>query len=154
MKQRSFYLDNICCVLILHMIYTVHIASSSGRLKPALISFVGTTLSFFMSWFFFKGGMMHKDTSTKLLLKKSTKRLLIPFLLFLIFGFLLDWWIKSTNKPDFNCISFMKGEFVLFLKLLILWPTGASWFLLSLFVARVGFNILQHRIHPLIITIV
>ena len=51
MKNRTFYLDNVCCILILHMIYTCHISASCGGLKIPLIS---TTLSFFMSWFFFK----------------------------------------------------------------------------------------------------
>lgn len=154
MKQRIFYLDNISCVLILHMIYTYHIANSCGGFKPTVIAFISTTLSFFMSWFFFKGGMMHKDTSTKLIFQRSARRLLVPFVLFLLLGLLLDGWIQSTKSIDFNVVSFIKGEIVTFLLQSILWPTGASWFLLSLFVARIGFNVLHKRIHPIIITIV
>ena len=97
---------------------------------------------------------MHKDTSTKLIFLKSSRRLLVPFLLFLLLGLLLDGWIQSTKSIDFNCVSFIKGEIGIFLKYLILWPTGVSWFLLSLFVARIGFNVLHKRIHPVLITIV
>ena len=154
MKQRTFYLDNVCCVLILHMIYTYHIAHSCGGFKPTVVVFIGTTLSFFMSWFFFKGGMMHKDTSTKQILHKSIKRLLVPFLIFLLIGLLLDGWIQYTKNIDFVFVSFIKGEIVTFLTFALLWPTGASWFLLSLFIARICFNILQKRIHPIIISIV
>lgn len=153
MKQRTSYLDNICCVLILHMIYTAHIAYYCGGFKPTVIALIGRTLSFFMSWFFFKGGMMHKGTSTKAIFQKSARRLLIPFLLFLLLGLLLDGWIQSA-KIDFNGISFIKGEFTTFLTNSTLRPTAASWFLLSLFVARIGFNVLYKRIHPIIITIV
>lgn len=136
------------------MIYTYHIAYSCGGFEPPVIAFISTTLSFFMSWFFFKGGMMHKDTSTKLIIQKSARRLLVPFFLFLLLGLLLDGWIQSTKSIDFNVVSFIKGEIATFLAFLILWPTGASWFLLSLFVARIGFNVLHKRIHPIIITII
>lgn len=95
---------------------------------------------------------MHKDTSTKLIFRKSTRRLLIPFLLFLLLGLLLDGWIQYMKGPGFNWASFIKGEIVTILKFALLWPTGASWFLLSLFVARISFNILHKWIHPLIIT--
>lgn len=97
---------------------------------------------------------MHKDSSTTLIFQKSVKRLLIPFLLFLLLGLLIDGWIQYTKSSDFNALSFMRKEIGTFSTLLILWPTGPSWFLLSLFVARISFNVLYKKIHPLIITIV
>lgn len=152
MKQRSIYLDNICCVLILHMIYTCHISYSCGGYKPLPIAMIGTTLSFFMSWFFFKGGMMHKKSTIKELFKKSVKRLLLPFVIFLFIGFVLDCVIKFTNIENLTIPSFIKAEISNLISTCIIWPTGASWFLLSLFVARIAFNFLYTKVHPLLIT--
>lgn len=113
-----------CSMLGLRFRQNMYSCLFCGEFKPTTIAFIDTTLSFFMSWFFFKGGMMHKDTSTKLIFQKSVKRLLVPFLSFLLLGLLLDGWIMSTKNPDFNCISFIKGEIVTFLANAILWPTA------------------------------
>ena len=154
MKNRFYYLDNICCVLILHMIYTCHIAHASGVAKTSVISIIGTTLSFFMSWFFFKGGMMHKETKLKDIIRKSTKRLLIPYLIFLIIGIMLDiLFFKFEHDLPLNTIIFLKGEIVLILSTSTVWPTAAIWFLISLYFTRITFNLLYHKIHPLILTI-
>lgn len=153
MRQRSYYLDNVCCVLIMHMIYTTHIAYNCGPEVPDVFGIIGSVLSFFMSWFFFKGGMMHKDSTTKELLRKSTKRLLIPYIIFLIVGIGLDFIIKCSQNGDLYILGFLKEELSIIFTISIVWPTGASWFLLSLFVARIFFNVLRTKVHPIIITI-
>ena len=153
-KQRAYYLDNICCILIIHLIYTGHIADSCGDDEPLVISWVCQTLSFVMSWFFFKGGMMHKETSTRKLIEKSTQRLLVPFVIFLFLGLLLDGAVLLVDNPErLNAFQFLRNEFDTFVTTTILWPTAAIWFLLALFVARIGFNALFHRIHPLLISL-
>ncbi len=150
MKNRTFYLDNVCCILILHMIYTCHISASCGGLKIPLIS---TTLSFFMSWFFFKGDMMHKISTNKDLFKKSAKRLLVPFLVFLFIGLILDGIIKYVTIDDLTVSSFLKEEAKKIITTSVVGPTAASWFLLSLFVARLAFNHLYVYVHPFLITV-
>lgn len=153
MKQRTIYLDNICGILLLHMIYTYHIANSIC-FKPFLICIIGATLSFFMSWFFFKGGMTHKDISTCALAKKSSKRLLLPYFSFLVIGFILDGIIKFTKDPGLLFVAFAKEEIATILTSSIVLPTAATWFLLSLFVVRITFNILYIRVHPLFMVVV
>lgn len=152
MENRSNYLDNVCCVLIFHVVYTIHIAGGCGS-KPEFFNFLITTFSFVMSWFFFKGGIVHKDISTKEVVKKSKKRLLVPYLVFLLLGFILDFIVKLVKVPDFSIPSFLQEETMTFLTNTTLWPTAASWYLLSLFVVRVVFNILYHRMHPLLISV-
>jgi hypothetical protein len=134
------------------MIYTWHISYSCGGFNPLPIELIGTTLSFFMSWFFFKGGMMHKKSTTKELFRKSVKRLLLPYVIFLFIGLLLECVIKFTSIEDLTIPSFLKAEISNFISTSIIWPTAASWFLLSLFVARIAFNCLYTKVHPLLIT--
>lgn len=153
MKQRFYYLDNICAILIFYIIYIYHISFLFGCYKYFVFKYVGITLSFFMSWFFFKGGMMHKKSSFKEVINKSTKRLLVPYFIFLLIGLLIDCLGKFTGNGSLTILVFLKEEFETVTNTSILWPTGASWFLLSLFVVRFSFNYLFTKVHPIIISI-
>ena len=97
---------------------------------------------------------MHKETSTRKLIEKSTQRLLVPFVIFLFLGLLLDGAVLLVDNPErLNAFQFLRNEFDTFVTTTILWPTAAIWFLLALFVARIGFDALFHRIHPLLISL-
>ena len=135
------------------MIYTCHIALACGGGSSAIISCIGTTFSFFMYWFFFKGGMMHRTTTTKEIVRKSFKRLLVPYFVFLIIGFILDGIFRKLGNPDIGILKFIKIEGGTFACNTVLEPTAASWFLLSLFIARITYNALCNKVHPLFITI-
>ncbi len=150
--HRYFYLDNLCAILLLYIVFIHHIANRCG-FNPELFSVISSSLSFFMSWFFFKGGMMHKKCDDKEMILKSSKRLLIPFLIFLFLGFIIDGFFDhlSYGINPFG-IRFIKRKIIEILKCQVLWPTAASWFLLSLFFSRVLFNFLSRRIHPLLIS--
>lgn len=150
MKQRTFYLDNVCGVLIIHMVYTYHIAKIVGFCDSLSIYYINTILSFFMSWFFFKGGMMHKKTSTREIFRKSFKRLLIPYLIMLILGISIDFIIKYINYKDFHLLDFAKELATEFIANSIVWPTAATWFLLALFFVKITFNIICNKIHPIL----
>ena len=151
MKQRDFYLDNICSLLIIHMIYTCHIAHACGHCLPTIIKAIGTSLFFFMSWFFFKGGMVHKIGPFKEIFKKSVKRLFVPYVIFLLVGLLLDGILKFATDETLTLITFLKGEVGIFASTAIIWPTGVSWFLLSLFIVRLTFNFFISKAHPILL---
>lgn len=135
------------------MIYIEHIAPACGSYSLVPIELIGTLLSFFMAWFFFKGGMMHKKQSTKEIVRKSTKRLLVPYLFFLLLGFFIDLIIKASTS-EFGFISFTMSEIMTFMTTSVLGSTAAIWFLLSLFVVRILFNFSCCKIHPLLLTLI
>lgn len=62
-SNRVYYLDTICGILILHMIFIIHLPHFVGTECPSWIIFKGPkmVLDFFMSWFFFKSGMFFKE---------------------------------------------------------------------------------------------
>lgn len=152
MENRSHYLDNVCCILIFHVVYTMHIGGACGT-KPELLNYLATTFSFFMSWFFFKGGIVHKDVPTKEIIKKSKKRLLYPYLIFLLLGFVLDFIVKYCKTPEFTFLPFFQEETITFITNSTLWPTASAWFILTLFIVRIVFNVLNHKVHPLVISV-
>jgi peptidoglycan/LPS O-acetylase OafA/YrhL len=150
--DRSCYLDNACCLLIFHMIYTCHIASHCGNPVPDIIAKINIAFSFFMSWFFFKGGMMHKNQPSRILLQKSVKRLLVPYAIFILLGVVLQGFINIINNNQITATAFLKDEIVHFLYTAEIPTVAASWFLLSLFVVRLIFNSLISKVHAVFIT--
>ena len=52
MKQRQIYLDNVCGLLIIHMIFICH-QPLFCNYTDSTIEFILKLLSFFMAWFFF-----------------------------------------------------------------------------------------------------
>ncbi|MCR5362763.1 MAG: acyltransferase family protein [Bacteroidales bacterium] len=151
MKQRTFYLDNLCGLMLLYMIFFVHIA---GQYNPCWVQITKAIFSCFMSWFFFKGGMMHRLQSMSEITLKSVKRLFVPYVIFLVIGFLLDVVRYHYEGIDVTRPVFYKYEIHTFLTTSIFWSTGASWFLLTLFVVRLIFNALCPKMKPYVITIV
>lgn len=135
------------------MIYTCHIASHCGDPVPGIIAKINIALSFFMAWFFFKGGMMHKKQPSRiLLLQKSVKRLLVPYAIFILLGVLLHGIIKIINDNQLAATAFFKDEIVHFLYTAEIPTVAPIWFLLSLFVVRLIFNVLVSKAHPVLIT--
>lgn len=146
--ERVFYLDTICGILILHMIYIAHL--------PSFIDYPGYTtwltykipsliLGFFMSWFFFKGGMFYKDKPLGDVIKSSNKRLLLPFAVFTVIGIILGIIFGFYNRT-YTKASILGLLVEPFLELFLEESphfSSANWFLLSLYVVRVSYAALQ-----------
>ena len=86
MKQRQIYLDNVCGLLIIHLIFTGHQPLFCNYTDSA-IEFVVKLLSFLMAWFFFKAGMVYKERPVKEVVRSSFKRLLVPYMIFQFLAF-------------------------------------------------------------------
>lgn len=63
-NNRVYYLDNLTFVLIIYMIF-VHHQPGFCLWHNDFFSALGRIFSFFMAWFFYKGGMMYKRQSLK-----------------------------------------------------------------------------------------
>lgn len=146
-NNRTAYLDNVAGILIVHMIYTYHIAYACSLHDNTCIQAINNVLFFFMAWFLFKGGMTYKYKPTKDMFKKSAKRLLVPYACFCLIGIVIDFTLKyfSNSFPGF--ISFIKDEAYTFLTTSIVWSTGASWFLLTLFLVRNVYNYISDKLY-------
>ena len=144
--KRYIYLDNICGILILNMIFVVHL-SSWANFHPQWNETVAHVFSFFMFWFFFKGGMMFHNKPIAESVKKGFQRLVIPYIVFTFIGVAWElytairignlnknWiYIEITTIRDYQCC----------------WTSMACWFLISLFFVRILFQIIYNRTHQL-----
>ncbi len=71
--------------MIVYMIFT-HIYQHLGFTDTRLYMGLEHCLYFFMAWFFFKAGMYFKPSDNKAMIHKSSKRLLLPFIIWSSIG--------------------------------------------------------------------
>lgn len=151
-QQRLYYLDNVCGLMIFQVILGHQVSVCDYH--NASVDFIYKILSFFMFWFFFKGGMMFRDRNVKDVVKVSAKRLLLPYVFFLFVGLVIEAYLQSLSSPVVIC-DFFSAKFWQIVNNSVLDSVAPCWFLLSLFVARVVFQIcMKHLIAPSIIAVV
>jgi hypothetical protein len=134
--NRQFGLDIMAGIIILYVIIC-HMRMVGGTTPD-----FGLVLFLSMPWFYFKSGMFFKDKDIKDLLKADYKKLLSPYIAFIVIG-----WVV------FVILSILKGTFTpydAFLKPLIQlgllgscsgnWPL---WFLLTLFGIKFVYTVLN-----------
>lgn len=134
------------------MIFIVHCAKLSG-INGLVIDEAMKVMEFFMPWFFFKSGMFFKDKDVSEELKRNTCHLLKPFIIFSFIGWII---IVLIPKVFFEHLPF----------LIILADTGkyfirdgsirgnyALWFLLSLFIVKILFQLSRHLRIPILLVV-
>ena len=133
--NRNYGIDVIAGILIIWMV-TSHYLTFFGVQKDdySATRFLQNALYFFMPWFYFKSGMFYRRETKTNMLRKTSKNLLRPFILYSIYGTaigMIAFLVKGEN-PIYLIISE--------LYFLIHWGStewnAALWFLLSLFVVR------------------
>ena len=97
---------------------------------------------------------MYKETNSKTFISKSAKRLLVPYLIFILLGMLLEILFSKFEYNAPSIPSILRGGIAEILRKTTVYPTQAVWFLISLFFTRIVFNLLYHKLHPLLITII
>ena len=144
--KRELYLDNVCGLLMLNMIFMTHLAYYVGY-RPFLIQFVSDTLSFFMLWFFFKGGMVFKSKPLWKCLKTGVIRLLIPFCVFNLIGIVWELYVAYSAGENLH-LNFFTFELTLIRDYQSVPASLACWYLLSLFIVRIIFQLLHDKVKP------
>ena len=152
-RQRVYYLDNLCGVLILYIIFGYHLADKAAVVKSELFETLNSILYFFMSWFFFKAGMFHKEQTLRKTVTECCSRLLVPFLLFNIVGWIVDV-IETVVKHNYRTpLGYITRPFYELYTFESSVCNGALWFLFSLFIIKfLSYYLLRNR--RLLLTIV
>lgn len=139
MTQRIAHYDILSAVMLLFMMHH-HICGACGLLDAPIHMIPYKLLYFYMAYFFFKAGIFyHPEKSTLEVCVSSAKRLLVPFVIFTAIGYV---WFGAQQ------MGFSPQEWEYWW-----WPirqvfaigrvegNGPLWFLLSLFLVRVIFQI-------------
>ena len=131
-KDRYTYVDNISGILILDMVFIVHVCPNCN-IHNNFTYYIWLLFCYFMPWFFFKSGMFYKPNIIPL--SNGIRKLIIPYILFSIFGLILhlafELYVKVT--PLTTILLNIKED--------VIYRGGidwnlALWFLISLFVVR------------------
>jgi len=142
-KKRDASLDFVCGLLIIHMILGHVNSHCDGMIYP--YHWPRYALDFFMAWFFYKGGMMHKDIASiedlKALIKKSFVRLIIPAFVFGALGYII-WLLNLYLKGnDISILWSLKKPIVDIIKESIVPGNIVIWYLFALFFIRIFFRL-------------
>lgn len=142
MQNRNVQID-VCKGIGIILMLIGHSAVLMGNWSNLLFKII---YSFHMPLFFIISGYFFKPLSFKDNVKKSGRRLLIPYLFASLISILLVWIIFPANV-----FSLIKGVFVGALgnynSTINFWPyqAGAVWFLLALFVCKIVFGFLYNN---------
>lgn len=150
--NRSKYLDNICGLLIIHMIFTYHLVIfCKFQVPPAVFVFIGQVFCFFMTWFFFKSGMFYKEQPLRKVLISGLKRFIVPYIIFNIVGGLCDIFLSCYNQTANRSIhDLLIMPFSVTYYNEATYSNLALWFLLSMFVVKVLFALLRKIKMPIL----
>lgn len=140
--KRLDYLDNVAGILISFMMLIHVLAWNVIPLKNDSLWL--EPLQFFMYWFYFKSGMFFKQRTTRNFLNWGGKKLLYPFLVFSLLGYIL-YLVTIFINGDRNWIHYLLTPIKEFF---IAGSFGANdilWFLTSLFCVQFLYNELMLR---------
>ena len=138
MTQRIGHYDILSAVMLLLMMHH-HICGICGLVDAPIHMVPYELLYFYMAYFFFKAGIFyHPDKSFKEVCFNSARRLLVPFAIFTIIGYVWFGAQQANLSPQewkywwwplrqVFAVGRVEGN-------------GPLWFLLSLFMVRVIFQ--------------
>ncbi len=148
MQNRNNTFDEIAGLLVVYMVI-YHVMQHAGMQNSkgmAILSY----LNFFMPWFFYKGGMFFMAQDTAVVIKKSGRRLICPYVVWSIVGMLVFLYIACYVEHAFTLWGYLKMNLYLILTEGSLPGNLPLWFLVALFVARIVFNEChKNAIHPI-----
>lgn len=140
--KRLDYLDNVAGILISFMMLIHVLAWNVIPLKNDSLWL--EPLQFFMYWFYFKSGMFFKQRTTRNFLNWGGKKLLYPFLVFSLLGYIL-YLVTIFINGDRNWIHYLLTPIK---EIVLAGSFGANdilWFLTSLFCVQFLYNELMFR---------
>ncbi len=148
---RDYSVDVVAGIMILVMI-TNHTLQRTGYhndvVEQTLMLF-----SFFMPWFFFKGGMFYRQDSVRNTFTKGCNKLMRPYIVYgfvgVVVGIVISLWHGNMGLVNYLVLSVKEW-------LRYAAPSGnlPLWFLFSFFVVRVLVSIyFRFHVKPSIVSV-
>lgn len=150
-NERFDSIDAISgCMIIYMIVYHVFQWCNLCSYNDTIVMHL---LSFFMFWFFFKSGMFYKAKCNKELIYGGAKKLLVPFLIFSLFGHILNC-IHLFLVSDRNWMHYILSPIKSILVEGSLEGNYPLWFLPSLFFCQLFCNVMiKNKVKELYIII-
>lgn len=151
-SSRNESIDSVAGLMIIYMVFT-HVMQGFGQTHVECYKILERVLYFFMPWFFFKAGMFFKINDNRTFVKKSAKRLLMPFLIYSLIGHLVYLFFILSHDKAFSFFTLIPIDALL--RYGSIEGNLPLWFLLTLFVCRVLMNyVMNIGIKPITISFI
>jgi len=138
-RKRVLWLDAISGLLILFMIYC-HLMYWTRLDSLPFHQFLLHAFTFYMAWFFFKGGLFAKNNEKPLLtFQNSINRLIVPFVFFAVIGFAI-YLVDLRLQGSYSLYPMIIRSIQFFLHRGSFYGNLPLWFLLTLFFVRMLFS--------------
>jgi len=141
MKKKVEWVEFLSGIMILWMIL-YHVFIYTGNKQSFVCEELYKVFFFFMPWFFFKSGMFAKNTSIKECITPSFRSLLVPYVVFSVFGYgayVLQQIILGETTIHKMIIE--PAATLLFTGSIL--GNLPLWFLLALFLVKVLYQLLS-----------
>ena len=137
--MRNKAIDTVGGIMILFMIYRhVILFMNDGSWFTGALTYY--PLLFFMAWFFFKGGMFHREEALEKTLVKGIQRLLVPYLVFSAVAVILTALVYGCVQGMEGVLSVIRDIPVYLKREGAVICNSPLWFILSLFFVRLFFS--------------
>lgn len=143
MQSRIQHYDVICGIMLLFMMHH-HICGACGLEESIIHMLPYKILYFYMAYFFFKAGVFyHPEKTIREVCISSARRLLVPFVLFTIIGYI--WFGAQSIGLSVTDLKYWWWPIRQIFAIGRVEGNGPLWFLLSLFLVRVIFQATQNK---------
>lgn len=140
-KQRDSSLDAVSGFLIIFMMYC-HLMYWSQLYNHYFHEVLLHVFAFYMVWFFFKGGLFAKAGESQLsVVSKSFHRLIVPYIIFSLIG-VFFYWLDLRLQGPVGMRWFVVRNVRFLLQRGTFYGNLPLWFLFTLFLVRLIFNLL------------
>lgn len=152
-ERRDSSLDAVSGFLIIFMMYC-HLMYWSQLYNHYIHKVVLHVFTFFIVWFFFKGGLFAKTSrSQHSVVSKSFHRLIVPYIIFSIIGVFFYWFDLRLQGPV-GIRWFVVENIQFLLQKGTLYGNLPLWFLVTLFLVRLLFNwLVRYRYADIILAL-
>lgn len=149
---RDSSIDIAAGLMILVMIIN-HTLQRTGYHNVILEQFL-MLFSFFMPWFFFKGGMFYRQEDVKTTFHKGCKKLLQPYFVYNIIGVIVTF-IVVVGTGENDIVGYLVQSINEWIRYGAPFGNLPLWFLFSFFVVRLLTSLYStYRISPLVVAVI
>lgn len=154
-SMRQQYLDNLTGLLIIQMIFLCHVRIIAvGITDDSFLYHIQYFLVFFMPWFFYKSGMFYTHREETRAFIKDAKKLLLPFVIYAMYAYIIQLLCIIGRHEPITVEKLLTEQINNLLSGACIPWNQPLWFLVSFFLVRTLYNIIEPFINKYIILIV
>lgn len=154
-NNRFLYLDNIPGILILSMIFLCHIRIISvGIPDDTILGYLHHCFYFINPWYFFRSGMFYRTKGIIKPINSSANKLLVPWFKYSLIAYIIFLFCALMMHEELSCQRVFFEQITGIIEYGAIPWNQPLWFLVTLFLIRFMYILIEPYIKKYIISIV